>query len=231
MQLARQTVFKSEKPARVKKSGRAGTIAAIHIVWKKLRPDLRHDVEGLRAARLDFMNDVLKPKRLIESMRDVSEAKLGKVLDAMRELERAPLLPGAQASSLPAGGSAKIHQGEEAGIHHLATEAQVAVISKLFLHLGWTLESIEGFTFQKFKRKSHRMITPKQANSLTMILLTIAAARDIKRRWLAETGREVGKVSREMIRAEIPQLKRRLEIDQKPSADYADEESADEEFE
>jgi len=208
MQLARQTAFKSEKPAPSKKDNRARTIAAIHITWKKLRPDLRHDKDELRESRLQFMSTVLN--RDIKSSRDLTLSKLGKVLDAMRKLEVEPLLPG----GAPTVDREQQTATDNVEIHHLATEAQCAAINKLFLHLGWTLETIEGFTEKRFKRKSHRMLTPEKANSLTMILLTIAANRDIKRRWLAETGREVEKVSREMIRAEIPALKRRLGVDQ-----------------
>jgi len=211
MQLVTQSNVKTgsdrERAKRTKKDARAGTIAAIHITWKKLRPDLRHDKDELRESRLAFMSQVLK--REVTSSRDLTLRKLGKVLDAMRELERAPLLPGAllapeRRSEAVAG------LGE---VVHLATEFQVVALNKIFDHLRWSLEAIEGFLFKRFKTKSHRMLTPDQANKLTMILLTIAASRDIKNRTKVE------RVSRAMVRAEIPALKRRLEIDQKPADD------------
>ena len=96
MQLAAQSKSKAPSSRRAPKSARAGTIAAIHITWKKLRPDLRHDAEALRLARLDFMSGVLK--REITTSRGLTQAKLGKVLDAMRELEHNPPLPGCRRS-------------------------------------------------------------------------------------------------------------------------------------
>ena len=204
---------------RSKKDARAATIAAIHITWKKLRPDLRHDKDELRAERLAFMSRVLK--REVTSARDLTQSKLGKVLDAMRDLEIAPLLPGgigipacpprdtAQAGSQDPTDRNVCPTGAE--VTHLATAAQNVTIDKLFLHLGWTLEGIERFLLQRFKVRSHRMLTPAKANSLTFILMGIAAQRAIKHR-----GHE-GRVSRRMIGQEIPALKRRLGIDQKPS--------------
>lgn len=211
MQLAPQTTSNNKKPAKAKKDARAGTIAAIHITWSKIRRDLKGDKDELRESRLQFMSQVLK--RDVKSSRDLSQAKLGKVLDAMRDLERSPTLPG----GVPTVDRRQMTDGQPSSVagqvHHLATEAQVAVIDKLFLHLGWRLESIEAFLSKRFKTKSQRMLTPAQANSLTFILLRIAASHDIKDRTKVE------RVSNAMIRAEIPALKRRLGIDQKPSAD------------
>ncbi|HKO43367.1 MAG TPA: phage protein GemA/Gp16 family protein [Pyrinomonadaceae bacterium] len=211
MQLARQSTFKNEKPARSKKDVRAATIAAIHVTWKKLRRDLKGDADELREQRLAFMSRVLNCE--VKSTRDLTPAKLGKVLDAMRELERAPTLPGV--SSLKSQVPSKEPETwdlrpETAEIVHLATEAQVATIEKLFKHLGWGLEAIEGFTEKRFKVKSYRMLTPAKANSLTMILLNIAASNALRKRGMQ-------RVSRRMIAIEIPSIKRLLNIDQKPS--------------
>lgn len=230
MQLAVQNTDNQpadKKPARSKKDARAGTIAAIHITWGKICRGKKLDKDELRQARLDFMSTVLN--REVTSAAGLSQAKLGKVLDAMRDLEREPLLPGANvgAGLVPARERVGTSPTPTADVVHLATAPQVAAIDKIFLHLGWRLESVEKFVLDKFKVKSHRMLTVKQANSLTMILLNIAASHAIKQRWKEEAGRDVEKVSRAMIRAEIPALKRRLGIDQKPSADstdYAEEE-------
>ncbi|HEY6232111.1 MAG TPA: phage protein GemA/Gp16 family protein [Pyrinomonadaceae bacterium] len=225
MQLVSQNEFRTGSGSdpvkratkRSKKSARAGTIASIHITWAKIRRDLKGDKDELRESRLVFMSRVLN--REVKSSRDLSQAKLGKVLDAMRELERSPTLPGGVPtvdrgpSTDEAGGPPSPVDGQ---VLHLATASQVATIDKLFAHLGWSPSAIEGFVDKRFKRKSHHMITPQQANKLTMILFTIAASRDIKRRWKAETGNDVEHVSREMIKAEIPALKQRLGIDQRP---------------
>ena len=53
------------------------------------------------------------------------------------------------------------------------------------------------------------MLSPQQAQSALMLLLNIAAARDIRSRG------GVTRVTRGMIRVEIPTLKARLGIDRK----------------
>lgn len=201
-----------------KRSARARTIAAIHITWAKIRRDLKGDKDELREARLQFMSRVLK--RDVKSSRDLSLSKLGKVLDAMRDLEQAPLLPGAALTG-DRGSATDEENGRPSSVAgqvvHLATEAQTIAINKLFAHLRWSLEAIEGFVSKRFKTTSTRMLTVDAANKLTMILLTIAASRDIKDRTKVE------RVSRQMIRAEIPALKRRLGIDQRPTEDRGPE--------
>jgi hypothetical protein len=234
MQLARRNASNtSPKPDR--RSVRDKTIAAIHIVWSKIRRDLKGDKEELRASRLAFMSQVLNKD--VKSSRDVSDAKLGKVLDRMRELERAPGLFGVSSSEFKVQSSE--HQTRnleletkpagEAEIVHLATDAQAGAIVKIFNYLKWSPEAREKFVDQRFQRTSPRLLTPKDANSLTMILLTIAAARDIKQQWKQETGRDVERVSRQMIRAEIPALKRRLDIDQQQKAGGSRQEAENEE--
>jgi hypothetical protein len=230
MQLARQSTSKPSK--KDTRSARAKTVAAIHITWGKLRRDLKGDKDELRDSRLVFMSRVLN--RDVKSSRDLSQAKLGKVLDAMRELERSPVLPGVSGSEFRVSSSEPGTQNSklETQIHHLATASQVATLDKLFVHLSWGEEAICDFVMRRFSRNTYRMITPKQANSLTMILFTIAASNNIKRRYREETGRNVEHVSREMIRAEIPSLKKRLGIDQQPTGDrrpQTEEEFTDEE--
>lgn len=186
------------------RSVRSRMIAAIHLKFKKLRTDLRFcSDEELREERLAFINDVLKPKRAIASMRDLSDRQLGLVLDALSRLEAQPQLPNSKAA-------APIAQADtSAEIIHLASSEQGFTIEKLFNCLGWTDEARTNFVQQKFKRSSPAMLTFKQANSLTMILLNIAAARAIKGRG------SVQRVSRRMIQDEIPALKARLGIDRK----------------
>ena len=219
MQTASQSSFKSGDKAPHSKA-RAGTIAAIHITWKKLRPDLRHDAEALREQRLAFMAGVLK--RPVDSSRGLTDRQLGRVLDAMRDLERAPCLPGAQTDYAMCRSQVAADQSEirnpKSAIVHLATEAQAGAIDKLFAHLRWSPEAIESFIFKRFHRKSHRTLSPKAANSLTMILLNIAAARAIKDRTNGQ------RVTRQMIGAEIPAIKRLLGIDQRPPKAFAEEE-------
>jgi hypothetical protein len=207
MQLARQEARRQrEEQRREERSARSRMIAAIQITWKKIRPDLNNP-EELREQRLEFMAGVLRKKQ-IKSSRDCTTRQLGLVLDAMREFERQPEIPGLQSIHATAPRSVNDSATGEGDIHHLATAAQVATIDKLFLHLNWSAEATEGFVKKRYQRSSHCLITPKQANSLTMILLNIAASRAIKDRT------NVKRVSRAMVHAEIPSLKRRLGIDQ-----------------
>jgi len=207
-----QTAAQQQRRARAStRSTRARTIAAIQITWKKIRRDLR-DPEELREQRLAFMADVLKLRKPLGSTRDLTDKQLGRVLDRMRELEGQPELPGAQSihAPLPFHSSAVNGVEEAAEIIHLATAAQVSTIEKLLAFLGWRQAAQEAFLQKRFERSSPRLLTPAQAHSLTMILLNIGAAKEIRSR------SEMNRVSRVMIRAEIPALKRRLGIDQKP---------------
>lgn len=182
------------KPA----SSRSRMIAAIHIEWAKIRRDLgKASHAELRDERLAYITRVLKLKRQVNSMRDLTDRQLGLVLDALRNFQ--PQLPGdvAHAAAQPA--------TEGAEIIHLASAEQVFTINKLLDHLGWSVDARERFIQQRFRRTSPAMLSPKQANSLTMILLNIAAQRAIRTRGIA-------RVSRAMIQAEIPRLKERLGI-------------------
>lgn len=227
MQTATQKKFKPGT-TRKKKSVRAGTMQAIHATWRKVAPPTVVDAEDLRVERLNFATRVLNLNKPLDSMSGLSGAQLGRVLDAMREMERAPALPG---------GSPTVSEGyEDAGkmpalpaaeIHHLATTAQVEAIEKLFdcEYLRWSVVKREEFLSKRFRRSSPRMLTTVQANHCTMILMSIAAHRRIKTR-LVRVSKKDQKVSRTMVHAEIPALKRRLGIDQQKS-EVRNQKSAD----
>jgi hypothetical protein len=208
MQPARQTAAQPHGQT----SPRNSMIAAIHIKFRQARPDLRYATKDeLREERLAFINNVLRLKRQITSMRDCTDRQLGLVLDALKQFQ--PQLPG---------GSIKPEQSSDGGaeIIHLASAEQVHTINLLFDFLNWGFDTRENFLKKRFKRSSPTMLSPKQANSSVMILLTIAASREIRNRG------DVARVSRAMIRAEIPELKSRLGIDRK----QADEEQTDEQI-
>lgn len=183
-------------------------IAAIHITWTKLRPDLRHDKDELRDERLAFITDVLKLKRPPASMRDLTSRQLGIVLDAMKSKAAQPALPN-YSFCKATGAPERDADNKGAEIIHLASAEQVHVIHKLLDYLNWSIEAREHFIKKRFKRSGPALLTPKQAHSLVMILLYIAAARSIKERG------HVGRVTRPQIRQEIPELKERLGIDRK----------------
>jgi hypothetical protein len=182
-------------------------ISAIHIKWKKLRPDLRHDNDALRDERLAFITDTLKLKRTLNSMRELTNRQLGLVLDAMTRLESQPQLPDESFRRASANPKSEAEEGQ---VIHLASSEQVHVIHKLLDYLGWGTEAREKFIKQRFNRSTPAMLSPKDAHSLIMILLYIAAARSIK-----ERGNAGKRVSRAQINAEIPALKERLGIDRK----------------
>jgi hypothetical protein len=183
--------------------GRGKMIAAVQILWKQIRVDLHGDEQSLRAERLAFITDILKLKRPVESVCDLSNSQLARVLDAMRRFQSQPTLTG---YTPPVKVPATTQQETGANVIHLASAEQVFTINKLLDHLGWSDLYREKFIRDRFKRQKPQMLSPKQANSLLRILLNIAAQREAK-----NSGVTV--VTRAAIKALIPGLKRRLGID------------------
>ncbi len=181
---------------------RARMLAAVNIKWAKLRPDLRNDRKDLHDELCSFITDKLRLKEPLASLRSLSDRQLGRVLDVLSDMESQPPLPHSEAT-------AAVAEREGATVIHLASAEQSHTINKIMDHLGWSQQARESFIKQRYRRISPAMLAPKQANGLTMILLAIAAARALKDRG------GVSRVSRAMIRAEIPALKARLGIDRK----------------
>jgi hypothetical protein len=214
MQLARQSKPKAASSRRTPKVIRGETMRAIHATWRKIC-----DLEGddLRAARLAFSERVLDLRKPLKSMTKLTPAQLGRVLDAMRERERAPGLFGVSTSEFRVAEPGTRNPEPETGeVFHLATSAQVEAIDKLFAYLGWSTGGFEKFLDEKFQRRSARMLTPAQANACTMILFTIAGRKRVLSGMQYLDG-DAPKISRALIRAEIPRLKRELGIDQQRS--------------
>lgn len=190
------------------RSPRSRMIAAIHVTFKQVRRDLKGATEDeIREERLAFINDTLRLKRPVKSMRDCTDRQLGLVLDALKRFDAQPALPNSKAVPVPATNT------DGAEIIHLASAEQVYAINKLFDHLGWDFQTREDFLKKKFKRNAPTMLAQSQAQSATMILLTIAASREIRNRG------GVARVSRAMVRAELPAIKARLGLDRKPAGD------------
>lgn len=180
-------------------SMRSRMLAAFNIQWKQLRPDLLPD--ELRDERIAFINDQLRLKSSITSMRELSDRQLGLALDALKRFQAQPLLPNSEAVAFaPA--------RHEATVIHLATDEQKHAIEKLFNYLGWHEETRARYLLDRYQRDKVMFLTPKQARSLMMILFNIACARDLK-------ARGVKTVSRPMMRRELPELQKRLGINQK----------------
>lgn len=188
---------------------RTRMLAAVHVLWHKLRTDLHHDKDQERDERIAFINDVLRLKRPVSSMRALSDAQLGRVLDELRRREMQPTLAGYVPPVKPAP-----VQPAVAEVVHLATTEQVFTVEKLFDCLGWTDDFREDFIERRFKRRKVFALTADRAHALIRVLLNVACSRALK-----EGG--AGKVTREMIRAEIPRLKTRLGIDSRRAGEEA----------
>jgi hypothetical protein len=183
------------------KDSRRKMLAAIHIQWKELRPDLRHSLDELRAERLAFVADLLHFKGGLGSLSELTDRQLSRVLDRFRQMREQPALPNCQVEQ-PQGGGAEII--------HLASPEQVYTINKLLLHLGWGEAAKKAFLSRRFKRENPVHLRPKEAHSLIRILLNIACAAELKARGFQ-------KVTRQQIRLQIPSLKARLGIDRPQS--------------
>jgi hypothetical protein len=201
---------------------RTQTLAAINATWRKLCP---LDGTELRDARLAFATKALGLRKPLKSLSKCSPKQLGRVIDAMRLLEKSPTFPaegfGLSASAFEQRPKTE-DQRPEGDIVHLATGPQVTAIERLRNYLNWSAVGLQAFLIDKFNGKhSPALLTPAEANSCTMILFNIAASKAIKARRV-ERGQEPGRVSRRMIAMEIPALKRELGIDQKPATDFTD---------
>lgn len=188
------------------KSLRRGLIAKVQIQWKELRPDLKHPSDESRDERLSFITQALRLKEPLDSIGELSNRKLGLVLDAFKTLRDQPQLPNSHVDIKRQPHSdalTSVNGGAE--IIHLASAEQVFTITKLLEYLGWSTDSQKAFISKRYRRENPRLLRPKQAQSLVRILFNIACARDLK-------GRGVATVSRTLIREEIPKLKARLGI-------------------
>jgi hypothetical protein len=186
-------------------------IAAIQILWKQMRPDL-FDKDELRDERLAWIERFLQLRRPLASITDLSDKQLGVVLEEMRRMTgtvpkqtiAAPLTD-TNVVQFPNVRRQQAQPAESETVH-LAGEQQIFTINKLVGFIGWSEEGFRDFLFQKFRRRSPRLLKFKECNSLMMILLNIAADKDLRAQGKA-------KISRAMTAKHIPEIKRRLEID------------------
>lgn len=217
MAVQNQSKAPSSRRTPKKTDVRKETLKALNATWRKICP---LEGEELRDARLAFATRALSLRKPLTSMGKLSPAQLGRILDEMRRHERAPALPGIpltekQKAVNGVGISSVSSVVETAEIHHLATDAQVDAIGKLFAFLKWSPSFCEGFIAKRFNgRTTARLLSPSDANALTNILFNTAAHRRIKSVY-EQLNVECPKISRVRIRAEIPALKRELGIDQR----------------
>ena len=212
-----------KKAAVTTNDARRKMLAAVNIRWKQRRPDLRHDEEGLKEGLRSFAAQVCELAN-VESIGDLNNRELGRLLDALKEpseMSRPMRRVKAGDNGVSCGMFGRGKSGDESvrpttgsphskgEIVHLASEAQKITLQKLFEFAEWDAQKIQGFVSKRFRVKSFAMLRFHQANSLTRILLNIGVSKQIKK----QVGKSV-KVTEEMIRAGIPELKRKLGIDQ-----------------
>lgn len=178
---------------------RNSMLAAIHIEWQKMRPDLKHDKDALREERLIWVSNLLGRKQTISSMSDLSDKQLGSILDELRRLNKSQVTTNFCGTLKPA-------TTESAKIIHLANDAQTRTLEKLKAYLQWSNEQLEGFLVKRWKCRSIRMLTFKQANSAMFILLNIAADTDLRAQGHTN-------ITRAQTSTHIPEIKHKLEID------------------
>ncbi len=196
---------------------RNGAYAAINIKWLQMRPDLRFEnKEIIREERLAWIASFLRLPTL-DSLTNLTSDQIGLVLDEMnrmtgarqtnhagRESERTTKSTG-KVVNIADYRQPLAAEPTEAEITHLSGEAQIFTINKLVGAIGWSDEGFRDFLFKKFRRRSPRMLTFKNCNSLTMILLNIAADKELRAQGHA-------KISRAMTAQYIPILKKKLQI-------------------
>ncbi len=198
---------------------RNGAFAAINIKWLQMRPDLRfEDRNTVRDERLAWVAAFLGLPKLA-SLTDLTSDQIGIVLDEMNRLSggrptnyaakpvQRDVKPSAKVVNIADYRQPNQPEAADAQITHLSGEAQIFTINKLVAAIGWSDEHFREFLFSKFRRRSPRMLTFKQCNSLTMILLNIAADKDLRAQGKT-------KISRAMTAKYIPILKRKLDINQ-----------------
>lgn len=185
----------------------------IHAEFPKLRPDLRHSTDEIRLERLAFCERTLNLRKPLASMRHLTDEQLGRVIEAIKREMSAPVLPGCAVHHFKARVETNDLSGcgpeQMAAIHHLAGQEQVWAIKRMLTHLRWGTEATENFISRRFKRRSPEMLSPKQANSMLMILFNIAASNDLKKQHGEATA-----ITSVMKARYIPELKRKLGIDQ-----------------
>lgn len=197
MPTARKHTFSD---AAIANQWRRKAYAAININWLQMRPDLKfEDKDTIRDERLAWIASFLNLKKL-DSTTDLSDKQIGLILDEMRNLTGTKQPNSVQSS----GNVVSIEQFKR---QHYASDEQKYTLDKIIKHIGWTNEQTENFLKKRKFAASLEKLSFKNANSLTMILLNIAADKELRRALPPET-----KISRQMTAEHIPTLKKKLQI-------------------
>lgn len=163
---------------------RHAAYAAINITWQQMRPDLKFEAkEIVREEMLAWCASFLALKKL-DSIKDLSDGQIGRVLDEMKRMTGQQPQPKPDQKSPFTSRCGKLRAVEPPGtgaeIIHLTSEEQLFTLQKLETFIGWTAERRENYLQPRFQRKNFQMLTFKQANTLMMQMLNIAAHKDLK---------------------------------------------------
>ena len=196
---------------------RNSAIAAVQICWKQMRPDLHGDKDALREERLTWISNFLQLRRPLESVKDLSDGQMLLVLDEMKNMTGAksepkkPIEPPRQGNVVSMIGH--LARKSPASIPaltatvFLTSDEQFYTLDKLVNFIGWNEEQTENFLKKRNFAPSLKMQKFDRANALTMILLNIAADKELRAQGKT-------KISRAMTAKYIPVLKKKLGIDQ-----------------
>lgn len=190
---------RSMSPASRKKA-----YAAINITWANLRPDLKWEAkEEVRQQLLEWIIRLLGLKKL-DSIKDLSDGQIGKALEEMKRLS-------GKNNSIENPQSAIPNPKSNDNIVYLsafrASEEQKYTLGKILDYIGWSEEAKTRFLEKRGFPSDINLLPFKKANSLTIILLNIAADKDLRAQGEA-------KITRQMTAKYIPVLKKKLGVDQ-----------------
>lgn len=197
-------VAQTAKKTYPKLSGESRRRAEVAIITKfqEMHPELKFESKDVqREERLIYVAEVLGRKHPIKSLKALSDAEVHFVLNEMS----GKLKPAISSTTTAVNIVQTSHQHSE--IVHLTSKEQNYAFDILFAFLEWTTEYKEDYLTKRWRRKSERMLTFSQANSLMMQLLNSAAHKDLK-----AMGKKTG---RKENAKHIPILKRKLGLDQK----------------
>jgi hypothetical protein len=211
MAAARQKAFSS--------SSRNAAYASISANFKKMFPDAdREERLAWIAEYLGFIGT-----HTLESMTQLTDEQLGAVAGEMKRLtgqsnQRSAVSPRqkAAAGKVVQGnfGSPDVQDGDGETVF-LSSPELVHTLEKLHAHIGWGMAWTATYLSKRLRTRitfpplSFRVLTFNQATRAVNMLLHIAAHRDLKDQRAASE-----KVSRQEVDKYIPELKRKLRIDQ-----------------
>lgn len=183
---------------------RRKSYASINILWVQMRPDLRFESKNdVREERLAWIADFLGLKNLASTTK-LTDGQIGFVLDEMRRMTGTKFAPKQSPENI-APSSGNVVNLKQFKQQHYASAEQKFTLRKIIAHLGWSENRAKDFLIKRKFGESIEKIAFKKANSLMIILLNIAADKELRAQGKT-------KISRKMTADYLPQLKGKLDI-------------------